>query len=73
MHKIYTEKPKAGNARKAWEKFEKEEGYPPSSVSYTPSYQYQYRGWVCEMLPDGALTPNCLERPLHKFYMSCDL
>lgn len=45
---VYTEKPKTGKGRKAWERYELEHGKAPASVEYTHEYDYEYKGWVCE-------------------------
>lgn len=44
----YTSRPKIGNGRKAWDKFVKQWNEEPAAVYYTPCYDFQYKGWVCE-------------------------
>lgn len=70
---IYTRKPSRGNGRKAWEQFEIDYGRAPYSVSYSPNYHFQHKGWICEFCSPGELLPICLERETHKFYFSQDL
>jgi hypothetical protein len=44
----YTERPKKGTpARLAWDLFVHERNEKPESVEYSPNYDGQYKGWVC--------------------------
>lgn len=70
---IYTEKPKSGKGRLAWERFEQEKGYPPYSVSYSPNYQYEFKGWVCEWFGPEVALPACIQNDPHTFYLSSAL
>lgn len=74
--KIYTEKPKSGKARKAWERFELERGIPPASIEYTNEYDYLYKGWICEWFDDTVsvnVTSNYGASTYHNFYHSNEL
>lgn len=70
---VYTQKPKSGKGRLAWERFEREKGYSPYSVSYTPSYQFEIKGWVCEWHPPGTSSPAYAMQNSHTFYQSSEL
>lgn len=72
-HRIYTEKPKSGRARKAWERFEQTKGHAPYSVSYSPCYQYEAKGWICEHYGPETLSPAYATAATHTFYPSQDL
>jgi hypothetical protein len=50
----YTERPKKGTtARLAWDLFVHERNEKPESVEYSPNYNSQYKGWVCNhYIPD---------------------
>jgi hypothetical protein len=44
----YTERPKKGTpARLAWDSFVHERNEKPESVEYSPNYDGQYKGWIC--------------------------
>lgn len=69
----YYSKPKRGKGKIAWEKFEIEKGFPPYCVYYTPTYDWQYKGWVCEHFPPSVLLPQCIEHLPLTFYFSNEL
>ncbi|EGQ9728255.1 hypothetical protein FWP31_05195 [Vibrio cholerae] len=73
---FHTEKPKSGKGRKAWERFEEKHGKPPFSVEYVPNYDNEFKGWICEIYPQGQ-NPYASayggDRFGHVFYLSCEL
>jgi hypothetical protein len=70
---VYTEKPKSGKGKLAWEKFEKQMGRPPYSVEYSPNYDHEYKGWICEYFPPDVSIPIQSEQATHAFYLSSEL
>lgn len=50
----YTERPKKGTtARLAWDLFVHEKNEKAESVEYSPNYNGQYKGWICQhYVPD---------------------
>jgi hypothetical protein len=53
MHS-YTQRPKSGTtARLAWDLFVQERNEKPESVEYSPNYDRQHKGWICNhYVPD---------------------
>lgn len=47
---IYTKEkpPKRGNAKKAWDKYVAKRGVEPKEMHYSPSYNHDSKGWICE-------------------------
>lgn len=70
---VYTEKPKAGKGKLAWERFENQKGRPPYSVEYSPNYQYELKGWICEHFPPDFEKSPQREQAHHTFYLSNEL
>ena len=52
----YRDRPKRGKGRKAWDRYVKEKGEKPFAVSYTNSYDYELRGWVCSRMAKDGVT-----------------
>lgn len=76
MSSVYTTKPKTGKGRKAWERFELEQGKPPYSVEYVSNYDNEFKGWVCEIYPLGKnpyASSYLGDRYGHVFYASSHL
>ena len=71
--KTYTERPPKGTvARLAWDLYVHEQKCLPEYVEYSPNYDHQRKGWICEdHIPDPAIKhmgyggSNC-----HVFYSS---
>lgn len=77
MYNIYKHKPKTGKAKKAWEKFVEEFGFPPSEITYSPSY-YGNKGWVCEFFGENRILDGDNPRGhgrsgSYRFYQSSEL
>ncbi len=73
---VYTEKPKSGKGRKAWEKYELDKGKPPVSVEYTPDYDNEFKGWICEWFGADAsvdVISNYGASRYMTFYLSSEL
>jgi hypothetical protein len=73
---LHKTKPKTGKGRKAWEKFEKERGQAPASIEYTPNYEHEYKGWICEWFGDDVsvnVSSNYGAHTYHNFYHSNEL
>lgn len=74
--RVYTKRPKGGNARKAWDKFLVEFNTEPKEIYYTNTYDYEFRGWICEMQdmdPGISWLGYSNTKNTHTFYMSNDL
>jgi len=72
----YFERPrKNGSAQKAWDKYCEEHHQEPKYIYYSPSYQYQYKGWICEWFMPGDIMAHIGYGAAmkHTFYMSADL
>jgi hypothetical protein len=71
---VYREKPKSGKGRLAWEKYELQMGRPPYSVEYSPNYDHQFKGWVCEHFSQS-ISASMVQREqaTHTFYFSNQL
>lgn len=73
---IYTEKPKSGKGRKAWERYELEHGRQPASVEYTHEFDHEFKGWVCEAFernPHTDVGSNYGSSRYMTFYYSSEL
>lgn len=71
----YTERPKRGNGRKAWDKFVAEWNEQPMSVAYSPNYDYEFKGWVCRWNITDPLIKHIGYggSSCHTFYFSSEL
>lgn len=73
---VFTEKPKSGKGRKAWEKYEKQHGKAPASVEYVSNYDHEFKGWICEWYsetPHVNIGSNYDSANYHTFYLSSEL
>ena len=73
---IYTSRPRQGRARKAWDKFVKKwNGAKPKEMYYTNTYDWEFKGWVCEW----DIKDPCIKHlgysasKCHDFYISNEL
>ena len=74
-HMEYTERPKKGKGRKAWDRFVSDHNEQPMSVSYTPSYDYEFKGWICKWNINDPLIKHIGYggSSCHTFYLSSEL
>jgi hypothetical protein len=71
---IYKTRPKRGNARKAWDKYFRKYGADPKEMYYSPNYDHNLRGWVCEYNVRPELRyGGYANSSLHDFYPSNEL
>lgn len=75
--RAYTSRPgNRGKAQKAWDRFKKEfNGEEPKEIYYTPRYDHEFRGWVCEWDIKDPLIKwlNYSATKCHTFYHSSEL
>ena len=74
-YKEYTDRPKSGMARLAWDKFVMDKKERPESVQYVPNYDHQFKGWICYFyVPDPQLKhANYSGASHYVFYHSAEL